>query len=38
MGYSIGNISTSQFYDRANASMAGLSTKADALQTQISTG
>lgn len=38
MSYSIGNISTAQFYDRANAAMAGLSTKADALQTQVSTG
>jgi flagellar hook-associated protein 3 FlgL len=38
MSYSIGNISTSQFYDRANSAMAGLSTKADALQTQVATG
>lgn len=38
MTYSIGNISTSQFYDRGNRAMGGLSTKADALQTQIATG
>ena len=38
MSYSIGNISTGQFYDRANTAMAGLSTKADTLQTQIATG
>lgn len=38
MSFSIGNISTSQFYDRANSAMAGLSTKADALQTQVATG
>lgn len=38
MSYSIGNISTAQFYDRANSTMAGLSTKADALQMQVATG
>ncbi len=38
MTYSLGNISTTQFYDRANRAMSGLSVKADQLQTSISTG
>ncbi len=38
MTYSLGNISTTQFYDRANRAMSGLSAKADQLQTSISTG
>lgn len=38
MAFSVGNISTTQFYDRANASLSSLATKADALQTQIATG
>ena len=38
MTYSLGNISTTQFYDRAKGRMGALSSQADALQTAISTG
>lgn len=38
MSYSLGNISTTQFYDRAKGRMGALSSQADALQTAISTG
>ena len=36
MTYSLGNISTTQFYDRAKGRMGALSAQADALQTAIS--
>ena len=38
MTYSLGNISTTQFFDRAKGRMGALSSQADALQTAISTG
>ncbi|SFP95243.1 flagellin [Sphingomonas rubra] len=38
MTYSLGNISTTQFYDRNKARMGALSSRVDELQTQLATG